>query len=368
MSKETILIVEDEAITGMGLKKSLTDLGYSVIGIVPTGEQAVEVAIEKKPNLVLMDIQLAGKMDGIVAAENIRVRARIPVIFLTAYSDDRFVQKAKITEPFGYILKPVREQELRTTIEMAFYKHAMEQELRLSEETTRVLLNETADMHFLIDNDGKILVVNEALAIKAGIPLDKLVGTQIYDLVSSGILSSKMVAWNLTQNQTQSLQFEEEFKGRWFNISVHPICNPVGTIVKHAVHIRDITKTKKIEEQLLQNEEFFRTLLEDSADIIVILNSDGTFRHESRSLNRVTGYSQAQVAGKSLFDILQKDDVSKAKQIFETILQNPYMVKPFRIVIKNNDKKMVAIDGIISNLSDNPVIEGIVFCGWVVLK
>ena len=67
--------------------------------------------------------------------------------------------------------------------------------------------------------------------------------------------------------------------------------NPVGNIVKHAVHIHDITKTKKIEEQLLQNEEFFRMLLEDSADIIVILNRDGTFRHESRSLNRVTGYS-----------------------------------------------------------------------------
>ena len=368
MSQETILIVEDEAVTGMGLKKSLTDMGYVVIDIVPTGEQAVEVAIEQKPNLVLMDIQLAGKMDGIEAAENIRVRTLIPVIYLTAYSDDRFVQKAKFTEPFGYILKPVREQELKTTIEMALYKHAMEQELRLSEETTRVLLNETEEMHFLIDSDGKILVVNEALAKKAGIPVDKLAGTQIYDLVSSGILSSKMVGWNLAQNQTTSFQFKEELNGRWFNISVNPICNPSGKLVKYAVHIHDITKTKKIEEQLLQNEEFFRTLLEDSADVIVILNADGTLRHESRSLNRVIGSSQEQVAGKSLFDLLQKDDIAKAKQIFEMILKNPYMVKPLRMVIKNSEKKMLVINGIISNLSDNPVIDGIVFCGWVVLK
>ncbi len=163
MSRETILIVEDEAITGMGLKKSLTDLGYVVIGIVPTGEQAIEVAVEQKPNLVLMDIQLAGKMDGITAAENIRIKTRIPVIYITAFSDDKSVEKAKVTEPYGYILKPIREHMLKTTIEIALYKTAIEQKHKERDEPIRRLLNEVTDEFMLIDSEKKIIAVNESI-------------------------------------------------------------------------------------------------------------------------------------------------------------------------------------------------------------
>jgi CheY-like chemotaxis protein len=149
MSRETVLIVEDEAITGMAIKESLVEMGYDVRGIIPTGEQAVQAAIEQKPDLILMDIQLAGKMNGIVAAKLIRDQASVPVIFLTAYSDDRIIRNAKMTEPYGYILKPVRDKELGATIGMALRKHALVKESRISEETTRVLQHDSADMHFL---------------------------------------------------------------------------------------------------------------------------------------------------------------------------------------------------------------------------
>ena len=191
-------------------------------------------------------------------------------------------------------------------------------------------------------------------------------GTSVFDLISSGILSPKIVGWNLNRIQTDMIRFEEEFGGHWFDVGIHPICNPVGTVVKYAVYIHDITRRKKIEEQLLSNEEFFRTLLEDTADIIVIMNKDGTFRHDSPSLNHILGYTREQTAEKNLFNLLQKDDVDTTKQIFNLILQNPYMVKPLRIVFKNKTGKPVAIRGIISNLSDNPVIEGIMLCGWIV--
>jgi len=163
MSNETILIVEDEAITGISLKKSLTELGYSVIGIVQTGEQAVEIAVEKKPDLVLMDIQLAGKMDGITAAENIRIKTRIPVIYITAFSDDKSVEKAKVTEPYGYILKPIREHMLKTTIEIALYKTAIEHKHNERDEPIRRLLNEVTDEFMLIDSEKKIIAINESI-------------------------------------------------------------------------------------------------------------------------------------------------------------------------------------------------------------
>ena len=121
MSETTILIVEDEAVTAMALKRSLTNMGYSICGVFPTGEQAVQKAAELNPDLILMDIKLAGKMTGINAAAEIRATSTVPVIYLTAFSDDRVVNAAKVTGPFGYILKPVREQELKTTIETALY-------------------------------------------------------------------------------------------------------------------------------------------------------------------------------------------------------------------------------------------------------
>ena len=127
---------------------------------------AVRKAGELHPDLILMDIMLAGKMTGIEAAEIIRQQYHIPVVYLTAYSDDNYLIKAKLTEPSGYILKPFREQELKTTIEMALYKYAMEHALMISEETTRVLLNATEDYLFLIDTNGRFLAANLAFARK----------------------------------------------------------------------------------------------------------------------------------------------------------------------------------------------------------
>ncbi|MFA5294450.1 MAG: response regulator [Methanoregulaceae archaeon] len=149
MSGETILIVEDEAITAMAIRKNLVDQGYSVIGVVPTGEQAVGTAIEQEPDLILMDIQLAGKMNGIVAAKLIRDQTGVPVIFLTAYSDDRVVRNAEMTGPYGYLVKPVREGELEAAIGAALRKHARELESRTGEEMARVLRDDYADMHVL---------------------------------------------------------------------------------------------------------------------------------------------------------------------------------------------------------------------------
>ncbi|MBU4259376.1 MAG: response regulator, partial [Desulfobacteraceae bacterium] len=123
MSDTRILVVEDEGIIAKDIKNILSFLGYSVIGIASSGEEAIEKAMEMHPDLVLMDIVLEGDMDGVKAAEHIRDRFDIPVVYLTAYSDDTTLQRAKITEPYGYILKPFQERELYTTIEMALYKH-----------------------------------------------------------------------------------------------------------------------------------------------------------------------------------------------------------------------------------------------------
>ncbi|WP_232727978.1 MULTISPECIES: response regulator [Methanobacterium] len=140
MPDTSIMLVEDEIIVAADVKNRLENMGYEVLGIFDTGEEAIEKAGELKPNLVLMDIVLKGDMDGIDAAQKIRELFDIPIIYLTAYSDEKTLQRAKVTEPFGYVLKPFEDREIQSAIEMAIYKHKMEQQLKESEEKYRKLI------------------------------------------------------------------------------------------------------------------------------------------------------------------------------------------------------------------------------------
>ena len=128
MSNAQILVVEDEYIVAKDIQNSLEKLGYTVPAIAASGEEAINKIREIQPSLVLMDIVLKGTMDGVETANQIRTKFDIPIIYLTAYSDEKTLQRAKITEPFGYLLKPFEERELYSTIEMALYKQEMEKE------------------------------------------------------------------------------------------------------------------------------------------------------------------------------------------------------------------------------------------------
>lgn len=130
MEQPTIFIVEDEAIVANDIKETLKSLGYSVPGIAKSGELALEKVKELKPDLVLMDIHLAGQMDGVETAGKIHILYNIPVIYLTAYADKALLDRAKVTEPYGYVIKPYDERELHSVIEMALYKHRVEREIR----------------------------------------------------------------------------------------------------------------------------------------------------------------------------------------------------------------------------------------------
>lgn len=130
MSEPRILIVEDELLVAADLEERLRALGYCVVGSTAHGEKAVGLADQLRPDLILMDIHLAGPMDGISAAEQIRREGGEPVVFLTAYSEDSTLQRAKLTEPYGYILKPFEDRELKSTLEIALYKHQAEANIR----------------------------------------------------------------------------------------------------------------------------------------------------------------------------------------------------------------------------------------------
>ncbi len=135
MGEKKILVVEDEAIVAEAIALSLKKQGYEVTAIVTNGEEAIEKAAENQPDLVLMDIVLEGDMDGIAAAEKIRTRFHIPTVFLTAYADEETLKRAKLTDPFGYIIKPFQQKDLYVTIEIALHRHELETKMRQALET-----------------------------------------------------------------------------------------------------------------------------------------------------------------------------------------------------------------------------------------
>lgn len=169
MSKIFVLVVEDESIVSKDIQHSLKKLGYGIAGAASTGEKALELAESENPDIVLMDIMLKGDMNGIEAAQEIRSKHAIPVIFLTAYADESTLSKAKITEPYGYVLKPFKEIDLHTTIEMAIYKHAKEREV----------LRERDLLFSLVENKEK-----DFIFVKANSKLVKINNKDIYYIVA----------------------------------------------------------------------------------------------------------------------------------------------------------------------------------------
>jgi PAS domain S-box-containing protein len=160
MQQVRVLLVEDESIVAEDIQERLTHMGSEVVGIASSGEQAAEYADKLRPDLVLMDIRLQGRVDGIEAAAMIRRKLSIPVIFLTAHSDDVTLERAKRTEPNGFLLKPFEERDLRVNIEMALYKHEMERRLRDSEQRYATTLSSIGDGVIATDEKGHVTFMN----------------------------------------------------------------------------------------------------------------------------------------------------------------------------------------------------------------
>ena len=155
--KKRILVVEDEVIIAMEIADRLKSMNYEVIRIVANGEMAIKTALEEIPDLVLMDIMIQGELDGIETATKILSHIDLPIIYLTANADESTLERAKVSDAFGYLIKPFEEKELNTTIEMALYKHQMEAKLRESEERFKSLVENSSIGIFRLSNGGRIL-------------------------------------------------------------------------------------------------------------------------------------------------------------------------------------------------------------------
>ena len=160
-----ILVTEDEVIVRKDIERCLTSLGYNVVASADNGEDAIELALKHKPDLALTDIMIKGNMNGIAAAEEIKRNIDIPVVFLTAYADENTLSEAKMAEPHGYILKPFKDVDIQTAIEMALHKHSKEQELKMESDFLRSMAEHKVDTEIIfVKNRSRLMrVKNEDL-------------------------------------------------------------------------------------------------------------------------------------------------------------------------------------------------------------
>jgi len=318
MAKANILIVEDESIIASVIAAALKKFEYEVIDILNTGEAAVTTALRKKPDLILMDIRLQGELDGIGAVELIQKQMDIPVIYLTAYADEPTLERAKKTKPYGYIPKPFQEIELKTTIEMALYKHGFELQLKESEAKFRSLFENSQDVIYISDKNGKLLEMNPAGLDLFGYEREEMVGSEPdYLYVDPGDRKTFL-------SQLKHDKYLKDHELRLQNkkgdivlalVTANAIIDTSGKISGIQGIIRDVTEKKKREETLL----LLQTAIDSSSEAVIITDRRARIVYLNPAVEAMTGYNTLELLDKDVSILRSEESEEKNKEMWGTI-------------------------------------------------
>jgi PAS domain S-box-containing protein len=307
MANARLLVVEDESIVARDLQSRLRNLGYDVPAVVAYGEKAIEAAAEHLPDLVLMDIFLKGSIDGIMAAEQIRARLDIPIIFLTAFADPDTLQRAKLTEPFGYILKPFEERELLTTIEMALYKHKMEKRLKDSERRMSTTLKSVDDGIIATDTAGKVMLMNPVAEALTGWSEGESVGKElsgVFNIVDEAtgtpVPPDKAIGEGAAGGrQAHAALVSRDGRRTVIEYSASLIRDDKNNVVGAVLAFRDVTERRRTEEAL----RFTQSSVDRAADEAFWIGEDARLYYVNEAACRALGYTRAELLGMTVFDI-----------------------------------------------------------------
>ena len=308
MSKAKILIVEDEVIIAMEIENSLQMLGYDVTSKVDNGKDAIKKAEADKPDLILMDIRIKGDMDGIEAAETIRTRFGIPIIFSTAYLDEKRIQRAKITMPFGYVLKPIQERELKITLEMALFVARVDSERRRTESKLRDSLQFSTDIiesspsglfiYQFHPPDSLILLKSNPEAQRlTGIDIENSIGMEFNEIWPEAQQSGITDAFLQTAKTGRTYEIEDQtyeddklsgaFRVRAFSMPGN----------KLGVAFENITSRKEVENALEESQFLFSQMFAQSNISTQLFNPEGYCINVNMAFCELYGVQRHEITG-----------------------------------------------------------------------
>jgi len=345
-NKINILIVEDENIIVMNLQRLLKSLGYHTAAVVNSGAEALKKVEELKPDLILMDIVLKDDMDGIEAADRIRSQFDIPVVFLTAYIDDEKINKVIRTEPYGYIIKPYQDGELRIAVEMALNKHQVNRALKESEEKYKDLVEKSGIAILIDDEEGGFKYFNKKFAEMFGFSMKEMKNRQISSIVhpDDGEWVMKLHTDRILGKRRRS---KYEFRGiRKDGSTIYLEVNTSlikenGKIIGTRYYMTDITKRKKMEVSIAESEERYKGLFENSTDFIYTLDLEGSFTNVNKAAERLTGYKKDELIGMNLRDYTSRDTQKRLIQAFNKVFKTGESLQDLQldVTIKDGTKK-----------------------------
>lgn len=327
-----VLIVEDEVIIIKSLENRLKNAGYQIIATASSGPEAIEKATTLNPDLILMDIKLDGEMNGIQAAEEIHKYLDIPIIYLTSFNDESTFQKAKITNPFGYLLKPFDGEQLSRFIELTLVNHRINHQLNETKKRYEIALeaSNTAVWEILISQDK--IIYDKNLRNLFGYDEDELSNdfndwnrlihpedikfvTEEFEKVYSGQLPiHKMEYRIIRKNGTVG----------WVTTHLNIINSETGIPVRVIGGTTDITERKLSEQALKKSEEKFRSTFESAGIGVAIMGPDMRFTKVNQSLSEMIGYTQFDFLKLTLCDITFSDDKDQTNKIIKGILKGNF--------------------------------------------
>jgi PAS domain S-box-containing protein len=312
MNKATILIVEDNAILALDLQGMLSRLGYRGAGPLASGEDAITFLSDNRVDLVLMDIELAGDLNGIATAEIFNQKSETPVVFLTGYSQDLLLEKAKIVAPYGYLIKPVPERELAASLEIALHRHSLDRKLTES----RVALIKSEERLRLAQEAAHSGTWEWDLTTNENFWSDEL--WPLYGLERDSCQASYQ-AWleiihpddrdqveNIVRNAAANggeLNAEwrvkqDKGKTRWLMSRGKPVFNATGEATHYLGIVIDITERKMAEEALRESEAKHRRLFENMTQGVVYQSAHGEIISANPAAERILGLNLSQLLGK----------------------------------------------------------------------
>ncbi|HCJ11828.1 MAG TPA: hypothetical protein DHV51_01860 [Opitutae bacterium] len=313
MKEKRVLVTEDDIDSAFILKSILLKAGYKVVAVVETGQGAIEKAKELMPDIVLMDINIQGDIDGIEAASKIHKELKLPIIYLTGQSDPMTVDRAKESEPFGFILKPYTPKEVQITLEMALYKSSTEQKLKASEEKLSVTLASLQDAVITIKPQGHIDYINPIAEKHFNTPLAEAEGCFIESLLTlfdfetgepipslfTFLISSKTPE-DFYRHFSTTNKFGREFI---IQLRVSKHLDSDGHVESYTIVLHDVTKQYRAEKQ----NRMMATVLESMQDAVVVVEKDNshavTVVYVNSSFEQLSGRKKEQFVGASITNL-----------------------------------------------------------------
>ncbi len=344
------MIVEDEEIVAADIQMSVEKMGYSVCATASSGIEAIKKANLTRPDLILMDIVLKGVMDGIEAATEIKTLYKIPVVYLTAFGEDSILKRAKIAEPYGYILKPFRDKDLQIVIEISIYKKQAEARIKKIENWLATILKSIGDAVIASDKERRITFMNSVAEKLTGWNKEDALGKKLTEVLNikdqnlddlEKYLVEKVITEGLIINLIEDrLLIAKDGTELSISDSIAPIKYDNDETTGSVIVFRDITDHKSAKEALIESEERYRTVFNSAGDAILIHGEEALqmLAVNTMACNRL-GYTHAELMSMKISQIDSPDEAQHIPERVQRLMKLGHII--FETVHMRKDGSLI---------------------------